>query len=386
MRPVHLRFTWVTAVMTGVLACLTLSLSQARSIRVDDEGSGWSVVASSILQKLPPGLGFPTGLKIGVLGAKPTTVDQFAGPTAPSTVRAGFTIVKGRAVPAALAVTTDTLGVSYDAQFPLWLPPPLPVVCASSPLLSFYACPSNPVAGIKIEWGVPAQEQITFLKLDSPKGVQLYDSGDYNCSPQGYNNLGQACHYDNVGLADGSWEIEFNCVPAQPAVGGLPAVPGGCPQGASLQWRGRLYVASADVLDLPSSTSPDQGPALNEFVYNAGRLWAPPGWKSYAVTQTTLSGPQQCAFVAGTPLSFGAQVFAYSEGTPTGKVTLVDGITTLATDVLYRGSAKFVTSLGSGTHSLTLNYQGDSLNAPSQSAVDVLVSQDQAGATTTSCP
>jgi hypothetical protein len=357
---------------------LPMSPAQGRSIRVDVEGAGWSVVPNPILLKLPAGLGFPPGLKIGVLGADPVTVDQLSGPTAPTTVRAGFTIVSGKTVPAVLAVTPDRTTDSFDAQAPLWLLPSLPAVCPANPMLSYYACPSNLLAGIKIEWGAPALEQIMFLNLGSPKGIQLYDSSDYNCNPQGFDNLGNACRYDNVGTAYQAWELEFNCAPSQPATAGLPAVPGGCPNGAAVQWRGMLYTASADVLDLPSSTSPDSGPPLNEFVYTAGNLSAPPGWKSFTVTQTWLSGPK-CEFVTGTRLTFRTLVVASGfNGIPSGTVALLDGTTTLATATLDGvGGAKFSTSLTSGMHSLTMNYQGNSKYAPSRSAADILVSQDQ---------
>jgi len=370
------RMSFSPMLLLILAAALSIPAAQTRSIRVDVEGAGWAVVPNSILLQLPAGLGLPPGLKIGVLGAPPVTVDQLSGPTAPTTVRAGFTIVNGRAVPAVLAVTPDKTSDSFDAQAPLWLLPPQPAVCPPSPLLNYYACPTSLLAGIKIEWGAPALEQIMFVNLGSPKGVQLYDSYDYNCNPQGFDGLGNACKYDNVGTAYQAWELEFNCAPSQPAAGGLPAIPGGCPNGAALQWRGMLYTASADVLDSPNPTSPDTGPALNEFVYNAGKLYAPPGWLSFAVTLTALVGPK-CEFVAGTPLIFKTIVLAVN-GTPSGTVTLLDGATTLATATLDgEGEAKFTTSLTSGLHSVTVAYQGNSKYAPSQSAADVLVSQDQ---------
>jgi Bacterial Ig-like domain (group 3) len=233
-------------------------------------------------------------------------------------------------------------------------------------MLSYYACPTSLVSGIKIEWGAPALEQIVFLNLGSPKGVQLYDSNDFNCNPQGQTNIGTSCHYDNVGFADDAWELEFNCGP------------GGCAQGAALQWHGTLYTATADVLNTPSPTSPDQGPALNEFVYNdSSGLRAPPGWQPFTVTATVLLGPR-CKYVAGAPLTFYAIVAAYGlSGTPSGTVVLLDGSTPLTTGILNgNGVVKFTTSLASGTHSLILAYQGSSKYAPSQSAADVLTSQD----------
>jgi hypothetical protein len=353
--------------LLAVLAALLPSDSRSRSVRVDTEGSGWTVVPTTILTQLPEGLGFPNDLKINPLGTgRGVTVAGLSGALAPTTVRSGFNVVNGNAVPVVLAVESDRSGVAYDAQAPLWLVPPAGYVCAANPMLSFYACPTNLVPGIKIEWGSPALEQITFLNLGSPKGIQLYDSNDFNCNPQGLTNLGTACHYDNVGIADDAWELEFNCGA------------GGCTQGAALQWHGTLYTATAAVLTTPSPTSPDQGPALNEFVYNdSSGLHAPPGWQAFTVTATVLLGPQ-CQFVAGATLTFYAVVAAYElKGVPSGTVALLDGSTTLATGTLNSlGVAKFTTSLGSGSHSLTVAYPGSSKFAPSQSAADVLTSQD----------
>jgi len=374
------RISFSRIVLCSLALGLSMQAAQAKSIRAMDEGSGWPTVSSSILAQLPSGLGFPSGLKVGVLGAPPVTVDQLIGPLAPTTVRQGFTIVKGKVVPAVLAVTPDAAGGPYDAQQPAWLLPPLPPVCPTSPLLTYYACPTTLLAGLKIEWGAPALEQIMFLNLGSPNGIPLYDSGDYTCTPQGFDHFSTlACQYDNLGNASQGWELEFNCVASQPATATSPFVPGGCPNGAAVQWRGMLYTASADLLDTPSSVSPDGGPALNEFVYNAGKLYAPPGWQSFAVTKTSLYGPT-CEFVAGTKLAFKTSVSAGYFGTPSGTVTLLDGTKQLAVSTLdHEGEAKFSTSLTSGLHSLTVAYSPPtgSKFTPSQSTADVLVSQDQ---------
>jgi hypothetical protein len=275
-------------------------------------------------------------------------------------------------------VYSNATSPAFDAQQPAWLlppAPPLPAACLANPLLTFFECPTTLVSGLKVEWGSPAYEQLMFLNLGSPKGVQIYDSNDYNCNPQGLNNLGNACQYDNAGQGDDAWEFSFNCVASQ------PGAPGSCPNGASLQWRGMLYTATADVLDLASALSPDGGPALNEFVYNDGRLYVPPGWNSFVVTQTSLRGPS-CGFTAGSTLTFTAKITTSMNGSvPTGPVALLDGTsppTTLATGVVSSaGNATFTVALGSGLHSLTAAYQGDAKNAPSQSAVDILVSWDQ---------
>src|SRR5262249_53141340 len=150
-----------------------------------------------------------------------------------------------------------------------WLNPTY--VCPATGLTSaFYACASNLITGLKIEWGVGSQEQVEFLYLGSPSpGVTLYSSADYNCNPQGVNVATNGpCNYDNVGTASGAWEFAFNCAP------------GGCANGAALQWRGTLYTASGVLLanPNPADPAPDGGPPLNQFVYNGDVLYAPPGW------------------------------------------------------------------------------------------------------------
>lgn len=373
----------------GVIFLLTVATgswmptAQAGGRRVGDEGSGWPTVPSAqvpiLLANLPPGLGFPASLKIGVLGAAPVTVDQLTGPLTPNTVRQGFAIAPGNvAVPAVLAVTNDATGDAFDAQAPVWLAAPLKPVCPAFPLLTYYACPTTLLAGLKLEWGSPT-EQIMFLNLSTPAGAQLYDSADYTCTPQGFDYLsGAPCHYDNVGRASSqAWELAFNCDQ------------GGCQYGGALQWRGKLYTATADLLQAPSPTNPQGptsnnpqgGPALNEFVFNGGKLYPPPGWLSFMVTQTSLSGAK-CEFVPGAALTFRTSVTPSSDDgpvIPAGTVTLLDGTTTLATATLdQNGQAKFTISLTtSGLHSLTVAYAGNSVFAPSVSAADALVSQDQ---------
>jgi hypothetical protein len=212
-----------------------------------------------------------------------------------------------------------------------------------------------------------------FFNLGSPHSeVRLYDSQDYNCSPKGLDNVGNACNFDRVGTADDSWELAFNCDPTQPA--GAPV--GGCSGGGALEFHGMLYTASAALLNSPSALNPGGGAALNEFVYNDGKMFAPPGWQSFYVTFTTLGGPK-CQFVAGTPLNFSASVVpVLPNGVPTGTATLLDGATVLATATLNSsGAVTFTTNLGVGSHSISVAYNGDGQFAPSQSNTDVLVSQ-----------
>ena len=370
------RLSVVPISLAAVLACLGLSVADAGNTRRDVQGTGWTVAPTTILQQLPAGLGFPRSLKFGVFGQPPVTVDKFSGPTAVATVRQGFTLVKGIANPGVLVLTADVLGQTFDAQGPLWWvasAPPAPVACPANPALSYYACPGNLVSGLKIEWGATAQEQLLFFNLGSPHGeVPLYDSQDYNCSVQGVDNLGNACNYDNVGTADDSWELSFNCDPTQPA----GAAVGGCSGGGALQFHGVLYTASAALLNSASPLNPGGGAALNEFVYNDGKMYAPPGWQAFYVTFTALSGPK-CQFVPGAPLNFSALVFpVLLNGVPTGTATLLDGTTVLATATLNsKGVVTFPTSLGAGSHSISVAYNGDSRYAPSQSNPDPLVSK-----------
>jgi len=373
----RMNFRWL---LVTVLACIGLSVADAGGIRRDIQGTGWTVAPNTILQQLPPALGFPRGLQFGVFGQPPVTVDKFSGPTAVTTVRQGFTLVKGAANPAVLVLTADVLGQTFDAQGPLWWvapAPPAPVACPSSPALSYYACPGNLVSGLKIEWGAPAQEQLLFFNLGSPHAqVPLYDAQDYNCSSKGLDDVGNACTFDKVGNADDSWELSFNCDPTQPAGASV----GGCSGGAALQFHGMLYTASAALLNSPSALNPGGGAALNEFVYNDGKMYAPPGWQSFYVTLTALVGPK-CQFVAGTPLNFHALVVpVLLNGVPTGTATLLDGTTVLESVALNGlGVASFTTNLGAGSHSISVAYNGDSQYAPSQSNTDVLVSQGTAG-------
>ncbi len=371
------RLAVTSALLIVSLTGLALRSADAGGIRPKGPGETWTVVPTTTLQSLPWGLGLPYDLKVGVLGANPTTVDKLTGSLAPATVRAGYSMVNGAVVPTALAVYSNATTPAFDAQQPAWLlppAPPQPAACVANPTLTYFECPTNLVSGLKIEFGNPAYEQLIFLNLKSPDGVQLYDSTDYNCNPQGLDNLGNACQYDSVGQADEAWEFGFNCVASQPATG----TPGGCPNGGALQWRGMRYTASADVLDNPSLNSPDGGPALNEFVYNEGKLYIPPGWQSFYVTQTKLRGPS-CGFTAGTPLTFTVTVTpSISGGVPTGSVALLDGMTALTGGTLSStGTLTLTVTLGSGLHSLTAAYQGDATNAPSRSTADILVSRDQ---------
>jgi Bacterial Ig-like domain (group 3) len=76
-------------------------------------------------------------------------------------------------------------------------------------------------------------------------------------------------------------------------------------------------------------------------------------------------------------LNFAALVFpVLLNGVPTGTATLLDGTTALATATLNgSGIVTFTTTLGTGSHSISVAYSGDSQYAPSQSNTDALVSK-----------
>ena len=71
----------------------------------------------------------------------------------------------------------------------------------------------------------------------------------------------------------------------------------------------------------------------------------------------------------GLPVTLTVQATSTTSGVPTGKVTLLDGATTLSTLTLASGAASFTTSgLTQGAHSLSATYSGDTNFLPSSSA------------------
>ncbi|MGP8259944.1 MAG: Ig-like domain repeat protein [Acidobacteriaceae bacterium] len=71
----------------------------------------------------------------------------------------------------------------------------------------------------------------------------------------------------------------------------------------------------------------------------------------------------------GLPVTLTVQATSTTSGVPTGKVTLLDGSSTLAVVALTAGGATFTTSsLALGAHSLSANYSGDMNFLPSSSA------------------
>jgi sugar lactone lactonase YvrE len=88
---------------------------------------------------------------------------------------------------------------------------------------------------------------------------------------------------------------------------------------------------------------------------------------------------------AGQSVTFSVTVTS-TGATPTGTITLLDGTATIDTGTLLPGGViSFnISTLTSGSHSLTASYGGDSENAASVSPILVQVVHDQQAATTTS--
>src|SRR5262249_22322760 len=88
-----------------------------------------------------------------------------------------------------------------------------------------------------------------------------------------------------------------------------------------------------------------------------------------ATTTTTLTSSATPAEF-GQPVGFTAAVSNGGTGTPTGKVTFLDGGSPIGSATLdQNGQATFTTSaLTVGSHSITASYEGDETSAPSVSA------------------
>jgi hypothetical protein len=87
-----------------------------------------------------------------------------------------------------------------------------------------------------------------------------------------------------------------------------------------------------------------------------------------ANAQRTLTAPA----LIGASVTFSTTVKG-SSGTPTGTVSFMDGTTTLGTATLASGAANFSTStLAVGTHSVSVNYGGNSVFDASVSAAQTV--------------
>jgi autotransporter adhesin len=89
-----------------------------------------------------------------------------------------------------------------------------------------------------------------------------------------------------------------------------------------------------------------------------------------AATSTTVSSSLNPA-AAGAKVTFTAKVTPATGPTPTGSVSFKDGTATIAVETLSAsGSATFsTTTLAAGTHSITAEYDGSTLNLASTSTV-----------------
>jgi hypothetical protein len=228
--------------------------------------------------------------------------------------------------------------------------------------IDYYVC--NYVTGLDLSWfnNQPAlTEQVIFFNLGTPISSEGYDDTIYGAINDDPSSTQQSSNYAH-GQANGAWEIEFNCAT------------GSCSNGASLEWAGTLYSASAEVLTQTSGLNglsyPSGGAYLNEFVYNVangvGELYPPPGWVSWNVTSTALNVSASTVSV-GTSVTFQATVTG--NATPTGTVTFSsqNGALPNGTQPLNSsGIATLSTStLTAGTYTITAVYNGDSANLPS---------------------
>jgi hypothetical protein len=204
----------------------------------------------------------------------------------------------------------------------------------------------NPVVGLDLQWRSAPQNplsafaQVMFFALGTHNAVSTLDAS------------GAA-----IGPAVGAWEIQFNCSTAATA----------CANGASLQWEGQLYTASQAILIGTDPSFPTIKPALNQFVFNNGRLYPPPGWLAATTTVLTLSAS---SVTSGTAVTFTAVVDEVRDASPTGTVTFRNGTTILGTQTLNSSGVAALTipNLAVGTYNVIATYEGDKTAASSTSS------------------
>jgi Fibronectin type III domain len=308
----------MTRIIISLLVCSAFLVAsgrpaEARGIRTDTgPGNNWDQVTVTNLNPVsatnpngvPSQLNLPAGLLINPLGTSPIQVGSL---TPNLMIGSGWCLGTGPpscgsstgiAVPGVAAVNGDGI----DAQAP---PLVSPSYCGGSGY--FYSC--NLVLGLDMEWG-PAPPnasvanvavQVVFFNLTPsglaiPSGVDIYDSS------------GNA-----RGAPDGAWEIEFNCNTDLISGNGL------CTAGASLAFGGMLYTATPSVLN-GSDANFSSSLALNEFVFNNGMLYPPPGW-----VLTTIAAPGGLTAIPGNgnvaltwTATAGASSYTVSWGTNSG--------------------------------------------------------------------
>ena len=182
--------------------------------------------------------------------------------------------------------------------------------------------------------------------LGNPSGATGISDGDANHNIVGHAALLDSTLRDN-GTTNGTQTLAL--------LTGSPAINAG-DNPTCTNTSGTAPVAGKDQRGIarpqPSSGQCDIG--AYEYVFPA--------------TATTLTAGPNPATV-GQAVTFTAMVTGGS-GTPTGSVTFKDGATVLGGGTLFSGVATFGTSaLAAGSHAITAVYSGDTIFAPSTSAV-----------------
>jgi hypothetical protein len=216
-----------------LLIVVTLSLIPhhiyARGIRTDAGGNNSAWSASSPFSPSPS---FPAGLLVNPLGTAPQTLSQLTSS----------------------AMTTVLYGIvpSGSSGTPIYQSAPDAQAFGSSPPLVNADVPGGNALNLEFNLvsGSPL-EQVVYIYIGSASAYagtfELYDSSG-----------------NPIGPPNNAWEIEFNCnTSSNPCTS------------ASLQWAGVLYTAGSTLLNSPN--------ALNQFVYNNGVLYPPPGWMAAPV-------------------------------------------------------------------------------------------------------
>jgi len=124
-----------------------------------------------------------------------------------------------------------------------------------------------------------------------------------------------------------------------------------------------------------SVTGLTQTPHLFSATYSGDANYAPAGPINVSITVTAVKvgsfvslSSTAAPVTACSPAQFAATVSSHSGPVPTGTVALFDGTTRVAVASLSNGSAQLITPpLGSGSHSISAQYSGDSLHLPAVS-------------------
>jgi hypothetical protein len=333
----------MTRIIISVIVCVALLATSemragARGIVADTgqsngtpNGNGWiSLVcpapAGSSLPcaggTLPDATILPAGLHINPLSAaNPVAISTLAG-LAPPAMLAPTIVFAGWGASFSPAVSLIPAGADPDGYDDAQTYPPFVIEPPSCYFCNTTVNAGAVALGLDLEWWATgansATAQVIFFYLGTPSTT--LDTTIYDSSWQPGDNLDIPPQH-SYGPANGTWEIEFNC-----ALSGC----GGDGTGASLLWNGILYTAPASVLiatSVDGVSSPNENPIpilFNEFVFNNGVLYSPPGW-----TATTITVPGELAAVPGSgvvTLTWSAQTGAtrynvYESSTPAGAQT-----------------------------------------------------------------